>query len=198
MPLPLPPATLLCSLINPSRALTPRFLLLVIVLLLTGAAHGQVLQSAHKYQVYEEEFSFFNVKTMHPQGTSSHRVDYLLTCYADNAGALQVRRHNIADTSPLKATDGLVCQVGGLNYLQQQYEDEVLLEEYRARYKAYRGGSLPPASAIPDPSVVQLSWEAHCGDEYTLRVIWFLPTPKADAGLLKSYYVYTLRCHSLN
>jgi hypothetical protein len=175
-----------------------RFPLLAITLLLTSAAHGQVLYASHKFQVYEEEFTFFNVKTMHPQGTSSHRVNYLLTCNTDNAGALQVRRHNTSDTSPLKATGGLVCQVSGIDYQRHGYEDKTLSEEYHARYKAYRGGILPPVSAIPDPGVVQVSWEAHCGDEYTLRVVWFLPTPKAENGLFRSSYVYTLRCHSLD
>jgi hypothetical protein len=169
-----------------------------IAVLLTSAAHGQVLKAAHRYQVYEEEFTFMNAKTMHPQGTSSHRVSYLLTCYADNTGALQVRRHNTSDTSPFNATGGLVCQVGSLNYLHHQYEDGVLSEEYRARYKAYRGGTLPPASAITDSGVVQVSFEARCGDEYTLRVVWFLPTPKADNELFRSSYVYTLRCHALD
>ena len=175
-----------------------RFLLLATVLLLTNAAHGQVLYSFHTFQVYEEEFSFFNVKTMHPQGTSSHRVNYLLTSYTDNAGALQVRRHNTSDTSPLTATGGLVCQLGSLKYLGHQYEKQVLEESYRAQYKAYRGGTLPPASAIPAPSAVEVRWEAQCGDEYTLRVIWFLPNKKSDASFVKSSYVYTLRCHALD
>jgi hypothetical protein len=103
-----------------------RFSLLAIVLLLTSAAHGQVLQSAHNFQVYEEEFSFFNANTMHPQGMSSHRVNYLLTCYVDNTGALQVRRHNTSDTSPLTASGGLVCQLSGIDYLRHEYENEVL------------------------------------------------------------------------
>jgi hypothetical protein len=177
-------------LINPLRASMLRFLLLAIVLLSTSAAHGQVLYSAHKFQVYEEEFSFFNVKTMHPQGTSSHRVNY--------AGALQVRRHNISDTSPLKATGELVCQLSGIDYLRHDYEREVMEESYNAQYKAYRGGVLPPASGIPAPRVVEVRWEARCGDEYTLQVIWFLSKSKAVADLFKSYYVYTLRCHSLD
>jgi len=183
---------------NPLRALTPRFLLLIIALLLTSAAHGQVLTSAHNYQVYEEEFSFFNIKTFHFQGTSSHRVNYLLACYVDDTGAMQVRRHNTSDTSPLTATSGVVCRIGGLKYLEHGYEDEVFTEKYRAQYKAYRGGSLPPASAVPDPSSVQVSFEGHCGDEYILRVVWFLPNPKANTGIAKSFYQYTLRCHSLN
>jgi hypothetical protein len=105
---------------------------------------------------------------------------------------------NTSDTSPLTATGGLVCQLSGLNYIGHQYEREVLEESYHARYKAHRGATLPPASVIPAPSVVEVRWEAHCGNEYTLQVIWFLPKSKTNAALSSSAYTYTLRCHSLD
>lgn len=188
-------------LVNSPRASRRRFLSLVIVLLSASAARGQVLLSSHNFQVYEEEFSFFNSRTSHFQGTSTHYANYLLTSNVSPTGALLVRRYGPFDTpytSIYEPGGGVVCQVSGLKYSQHQYEDEVLRETYSGRYKVYQGGTVPPAHKVPDLSTVQVAWEAHKGDEYVLRVVWFLPKLKSDVGFFRSYYVYTLRCHALN
>jgi hypothetical protein len=147
--------------------------------------------------VYEEEFTFFIAKTLHPQGTSSHKVNYLLTSYADNHGALQVNRYIMFNpTSP--TVGSLVCQLNGVKYQEHQYEDEVLNERYSAFYNAYKGGTVPPPSAIPDPSVANVRWEANCNGEYTLHVDWFLRSKAKSSTGLTSSYSYTLHCRPID
>jgi hypothetical protein len=43
-----------------------RLLLLGAAYWLAAPAQGQTLYSYRRYQVYEEEFTFFNAKTLHP------------------------------------------------------------------------------------------------------------------------------------
>lgn len=176
-----------------------RLLLLSAVCLLAAPAQGQTLYPYHRYQVYEEEFTFFNVKTFHFQGTSSHRVNYVLTSYADYHTALQVNRPSALDPTSPTAVGSLICRLSGLKYEDHQFANGVLSERYSALYKAYKGGTVPPLSAIPDPSAADVSWEVNCNGECTLRVNWFVgPKTKPGAGVVKSYYSYTLHCRSVN
>lgn len=133
-----------------------KLMTVMVTLLLAAPAQGQTLYSYRRYQVYEEEFTFFNAKTFHFQGTSSHRVNYLLTSYADNQGALQVNRPSAFDPTSSTAVGSLICRVSGLNYQDHQFEDGILKERYTALHKVYKGGTLPPSVAIPNPSAIDV------------------------------------------
>lgn len=176
-----------------------RLLLLVAAYLLAAPAQGQTLYPYRRYQVYKEEFTFFNAKTFHFQGTSSHRVNYLLTSYADNKGALQVNRPSVSDPASNTAIGSLICRVSGLKYQDHEFEDGVLKERYTAFYKIYKGGTVPPLAAIPNPSVIDVRWEASCSGEYKLHVNWFLKSgTKSIADLATSYYSYTPHCRPVD
>lgn len=178
-----------------------RLLLLGATALCALTAQGQNLRIFRRYQVYEEEVSFFNVKTFHFQRAPIHKVDYILTADAEPDGAVQLNRHSLSDPSSPMATGSLLCRMSGLKSLGYRFVSGVLTETYNASYKVFKGGMVPPAAAIPDLHPVQMNWEEHCDGSCTLRVSWFVqPKPGAaqpQKGSSKSYYEYTMYCRPL-